>query len=197
MVRNAWKTLCYPPLPPKKNSVVFKKIANPAFDFQFWMLYFVPSPLFPICVECNKINVIGTFFSFFYSIFWKHTHFQEDYRIMERRKKNKVAYWISHLNDFLKLRTFCRKVGKVWRVFRFFFLCHSNFGEFRTKKENVLEGKSEVICTCSVAFSNKTLARKRKTFGIKKVKNNPFLKCNENVTFKWSGNSDFSNCLKI
>lgn len=28
------------------NSVVFKKIAKPAFDFQFWMCYFVPSPLF-------------------------------------------------------------------------------------------------------------------------------------------------------
>lgn len=78
-----------------------------------------------------------------------------------------------------------------------FFLCCSNFREFRTKKENVLEGKSEVICTCSVAFSNKTLARKRKTFGIKNVKNNPFLKCNENLTFKSNGNFYFSNSLKI
>jgi len=51
-----------------------------------------------------------------------------------------------------------------------FFLCQANFREFRTKKENVLEWESEVVCTCSVAFSNKTLASKRKTFGIKKVK---------------------------
>lgn len=131
--------------PPKKNSVVFKKIAKPAFDFQFWMLYFVPSPLFPLCVECNKINVIGIFFSFFYSIFWKHTHFQEDYRIMERRKKNKVAYWISHLNNFLKLRTFCRKVGKVWRVFRFFFFSSATLTSENSerKKKMCWRGKAK------------------------------------------------------
>lgn len=28
-------------LSPKKNSAVFKKIAKPAFDFGFWVLYFV------------------------------------------------------------------------------------------------------------------------------------------------------------
>lgn len=97
-----------------------RKLPNQLLIFSFGCATLFHLHFSFFCIECRNINLICIFFPFSTLIFSNCVRFQEDYRVTERRKKNKATYKISHLSNFLKLRMFSRKVGIVWLVLRFF-----------------------------------------------------------------------------